>query len=142
MSSTGWTHIHIESYCMYDCCHKKKEYYYTLTDLKDITKKGKPEYKKNPAYIKGSRPAWCIKKFGKGKRTPQFKCLCDDNNKRCPFFAMTDSERYEYILFDMAYHLMDLTYDEDKNYDFNKNKWNVMMADFGKYVLSNIEKKK
>lgn len=46
---------------------------------------------------KEKRPSWCRKE--NRKRIPQFRCLYDRNNKRCPFFAMVNVTKKEYKMF-------------------------------------------
>ena len=65
---------------------------------------GNPIVKENKDYIpKELRPKWCIKKFGKKELSPEFRCLCDKNDNRCPFFSMTDADKKDYKLFMKAW---------------------------------------
>ena len=50
------------------------------------------------------RPKWCKKK--NRKRIPQFRCLCDRNDNRCPFFAMVNVTKKEYRIFFEAWEKM------------------------------------
>lgn len=87
----SWTHVHLETYCMFDSMNKKKwETIEWRTNKKHIIK--------NNNYIsKIKRPFWCKKK--NKKRIPQYKCL----DLNCPFFAYCNSDKKDYLIFDKAY---------------------------------------
>lgn len=56
----------------------------------------------NKSYVSTKeRPSWCIKQ--NKKRIPQFRCLCYGNDKRCPFFAMTNAEKSDYRFLNKRY---------------------------------------
>lgn len=86
-----WSHIIVEGYCLFRSLSKK--------DWETIECKTKKKRMiRNEQYIpKKERPKWCKKK--NKKRVPQFRCLCDKNNDRCPFFGMTNVSKKEYRIF-------------------------------------------
>ena len=89
-----WSHIILEGFCMFSHLSKKKHTYYTIKDLK-TWKCGKKHVESNKHYIPPKeRPRWCINQ--NKKRIPQFRCLCYGDDKRCPFFAMTNANRSDY----------------------------------------------
>jgi len=93
-----WSHIIIEGFCFFAHMSKKKNISYELKDIK-AWKLGRKKISINECYISPKeRPMWC-KKTNK-RRVPRFRCLCDRNQKRCPFFVMADADRsdYKYLL--------------------------------------------
>jgi len=92
-----WTHIHLEGYCMFNTMNKKT---FNAIDgngkkLKDIN---------NPNYTDPSlRPKWCVEE--NKKFVPKFMCLCGECDNKCPFFAFTDCEEDEYVMFDEAWNI-------------------------------------
>jgi len=86
---------------MYPHCIQKKYKTYKVTFKKEKIKVSKtPEVKINESYIpKGWRPKWCLK--NNKKRVPQYKCM------DCPFFACTNADRKDYVLFDKAWRMQD-----------------------------------
>ncbi len=87
-----WNHIIVEGYCLFRSLSRKK--------WKTVPLDGRRKtiIMENKNYIpKIKRPEWCRKR--NRKRVPQFRCLCDKNDKRCPFFAMTETSKKEYKMF-------------------------------------------
>ena len=104
----SWTHIYVEAYCLYDSMKSP------TIKVKEWKKPGPYKTVNNNMYRSDKkRPQWCINKFGKGTRHLEFRCLCSGkNNRRCPFFAMTDACRKDKNIFNKAYHT---TYAESKS---------------------------
>jgi len=96
-----WTHIILEGYCMFSSCSKRNWTTYECLGKGKISKKAK--IVKNNGYIpKSNRPVWC--KNTNRRFVPQFQCLCYGKNwKRCPFFACTNADRKDYLLFNKAF---------------------------------------
>lgn len=112
-----WTHIHLEGYCMFSNLSKKTV---TTVDLNGKNRK----VRENTGYIdRRLRPGWCKKKFpGRTKRIPQYKCMyTGKGDKMCPFFAFTDCDKEEMMLFEELYDVMAETC-HDKEYEIDKSK--------------------
>lgn len=114
----AWVHLIFESYCMYNSCKDKYTTFCQIDwDAKD--KKGNRtfkvtsrERKLNPVWEKGrKRPAFCKKKYPKGGRdmTPHPDC----QYAKCPFLAMTEVTRSEYLWMMKAWEKMPKKYKED-----------------------------
>lgn len=88
---SAWSHIIVEGYCTFGWESKKE---WKTIEWK-TNKKGTIE---NKHYIpRTERPGWCKKE--NRKRIPNFRCLCDRNDNRCPFFAMVNVTKKEYRIF-------------------------------------------
>jgi hypothetical protein len=105
---SGWCHIFIEAFCMYDHFSKKVHKFANWDDVKRKIEgrniRVKWETRKNEAYVSPNKRPWWCKKFNKN-RLPQFRYLCDeDYNKQCPFFCYTDADKKDYITFNKAWN--------------------------------------
>jgi hypothetical protein len=90
-----WNHILIEGFCVFESASKKQ---WEMVDLEGK----KSEIMKNEHYIpKSKRPKWCVK--SNKRRIPQFECLCGEKEQKCPFFAMCDADKEDYLLFSKAW---------------------------------------
>lgn len=100
-----WSHVILEGYCTYSHMSEKEHVSYPIEALDKETcefDETQATREKNKHYIPPSkRPKWC-KKNNK-KRQPNFFCLCDDKENKCPFFAYTDADEEDYKLFDKAW---------------------------------------
>ena len=97
-----WSHIILEGYCSFNWASNKiwkgRTIEFNEKGKIDLNKKGKEIIHKNKNYIpKSKRPKWCKEK--NKKRIPQFDCLCDNKDKKCPFFAMCEADKKDYNLF-------------------------------------------
>ena len=97
-----WNHIILEGYCLFRSFSKKFEETCPVTFKKGKIKIGKRKKRKNPRYIPASkRPKWC--RMLNKKRVPQFRCLCNGNEEKCPFFGFADADDGTYNVFDRVY---------------------------------------
>lgn len=87
-----WTYIAIEAFCTFNHMSKKQHTYFKVLDTKKFkVDKKHPHIEKNEGYISPTnRPKWCVKK--NRKFVPQFRCLCDNKNQKCLFFAFCEAD--------------------------------------------------
>jgi hypothetical protein len=83
---------------MYDSMKDKTTVFHEVVKWAPFETK-KKERKPNSLYVDAPRPAWCVKKFGKKERTPEFRCLCQGKGKQCPFLCFTEADKSDYDLF-------------------------------------------
>lgn len=89
---SAWSHIIVEGYCLFGSLSEKR------WEGVPLDGRGKKSIMENKNYTpRTKRSKWCKKK--NKKRTPQFRCLCDKNDERCPFFGMVNVSKKEYRIF-------------------------------------------
>jgi len=83
-----WSHVIIEGFCTFSWASQKK---WEGIEYRKGPGRRKKFVTENEHYVpRTERPKWC-RKINR-TRIPMFECLCDKNEKRCPFFGMVEAE--------------------------------------------------